>query len=296
MWMIFSCLSFLMVGALCKHLTDDFSVMRLVPAHKDISLYQEKNPNNLPQLLQQTYTYLGKGKQAYVFVSEDKKHVLKLFKPFFPSYSITILGHSFNCRFSKIPFIQTIYSFFYPEEGRRRREQDFRSYINAFTILKEDTVLEYLHLSETNNLHNSLQIVDKIGVSHTIDSNTSCFLIQRKIDLLYPTLADCLQKNDIEKAKKLIESFARLSLKLAQLKIVNPTTIEENWGCLEDQSLLLDVGRLLTAQDLHKNPPSLDQAYHTIHHLKKWLSKHSPSLCQYLEESLSVQRAHFHET
>ena len=276
----------------CKHLTDNFSINHLIkPASKTSKWANFDTESHPAELLKQNYRYLDKGKQAHVFISEDGKHILKLLKPFHPRFNISILGKSYPIGISSIPLAQTLFSFFYKEEQEKHREIDFQSYTNSFTLLKEETEIEYLHLAQTDHLQQTLNIYDKIGILHTLDLDNTCFILQKKANLLYPTLHNLIEKNEVENAQILIDNFVHLSFQFINKGIINPTTIEKNFGCIGLKPVQIDVGRVLTGSDLNKEEEiSPDQIYRSTRHMKKWLSSKAPLLCKYLEASIEIQK------
>ncbi len=281
---------FLGLNTICKYLTGDFSESKLLAPSSENSSWSQIDGNQIePSTFNQKYTYLGKGKQAHVFISEDGEHVLKLFRQFSPLISLNFLGKSFTLSISKIPLASHLFSFFWQKEGAEKKKLDFTSYVNSFNLLKEETKLEYLHLAKTNHLQHKVHLYDKIGVLHQIDLDSTCFLVQRKTDLLYPELASLLKQNKKDEAKKLLEKFAKLCFQLTKKGIINPTTIEQNYGYLQGDPILIDVGRILTKDDLkQESVPSIEQVYHTAHHMKKWLKVKDPLLCQYFEKILTM--------
>ncbi len=289
---------FFMLNAACKKLTDNFSTNHLIkPASQDSKWNLHQDSLLSSTALKQTYKYLDKGKQAHVFISEDGQHILKLLKPAHPHFAISILSKSYSIGLSTLPFAQSLSSFFYEKKQNEQRDLDFLSYTNSFNLLKEETELEYLHLAETDHLQQKLTIYDKIGVLHTLDLDKTCFILQKKADLLYPTLAALILKNELEKAKILIDNFVHLSFQFIDKDIVNPTTIEKNFGCIGLKPVQIDVGRVLTALDLGKTPRiEPEHIYRSTRHMKKWLTVKSPPLCQYLEESIEVRKKKYQET
>lgn len=282
---------FFTLNTVCKSLTDDFSLNHLVlPSSRDSKWARIDEPANLKNILAQKYTYLGKGKQAYVFVSEDGEHVFKLFKPHFPYFHYHLFGKPCKIGVSKLPFAKTIFEKTHRKECEEQKEKEFQSYVNSFELLKEETELEYLHLSQTNHLQSKLQIYDKIGILREVDLDNTCFLIQKKTDLLYPSLASLIRNEDTQKAKQLIESFVDLSFKFILKGIDNPTTVDKNFGCIGLKPVQIDVGRVLVMEDFEKTGPNLDQIYYSVHHMKKWLAPRSKILCEHLEEIVEKQK------
>ncbi len=283
-------LLFFVTNTVCKHLTGDFSENKLLTPSSANSSWSQIEGNQIDlSTFDQKYRYLGKGKQAHVFISEDGEHVLKLFRQFSPLISINFFGKSVILSISKIPFASFLFSFFWQKEGIEKRQLDFISYVNSFNLLKKETRLEYLHLAKTDCLKRKIHLYDKIGVLHQIDLDSTCFLVQKKTDLLYPTLTSLLKQKKEEEAKKLLEKFALLCLQLTKKGIINPTTIEQNYGYLQGDPILIDVGRVLTKDDLQQEvKPPIEQIYHTAHHMKKWLQIKDPLLCQYFEKILTT--------
>jgi hypothetical protein len=280
--------SFLALNFLCKSLTDDFSTNYLIhPAPKESKWNTGTPPPELEPLLDQKYTYLAKGKQAYVFLSEDKTHVLKLFKPLAPFINLPLFGKNFHIGLAKIPFVKALTIDPKSPGYLKTRDMEFQSYINSFFLLPEETKLEYLHLAETDCLKKKLKVYDKIGVLHTIDLDSSSFLIQKKTDLLYPTLSKLLKNKETEQAKVLLKNFVEFYFQLIEKDIFNPTTLEKNLGCSSDlKPVQIDVGRVLRPQDLKLADLEvpLTQIYKSTSHMKKWLKSRSPELYVYLKQ------------
>ncbi len=290
-------LVFFSLNTLCKYLTDDFSQSTLQkPCLEKIHGSPIEANEIEDSILNQKYTYLGKGKQAHVFVSEDGSHVLKLFRSFSPKLQLTLFGKSFFVSISKMPFSHFLFSFLFREEAMKQRELDFRSYINSFILLKKETQIEYLHLVKTENLKKEITLYDKIGVVHKLNLDETCFLIQRKAEPLYPVLKTFIQEKKEKQAQELIQRFVQLSISLAEKGIINPTTIEKNYGYLEGYPLLIDVGRVLNKEDLRlESAPSMKQVYNTVHHMKKWLELQDKDMYQYFEKILDKE-LQIHET
>ncbi len=105
-----------------------------IPSPSDV----EKN--ELKQILSQTFTYYSKGTQSYVFISEDKKYILKFFKQikFRPSSWLSAV---------KVPFNP------YYQEGlfkQQKRAATFSACKTAFLELRELTGVIYVHLNNTH--------------------------------------------------------------------------------------------------------------------------------------------------
>lgn len=290
---------FLTINLVCKNLTDDFSTDYLLKPDSADSTWAHLNQDHAAAaaLLNQSYRYLGKGKQAFVFVSEDGKHVLKLFKPPFTYWNVQMFGKPRKVSVSKLPFISSIFARTYAKQYEEQKALDFQSYVNSFNLLKEETKLEYLHLAETNNLNQTITIYDKIGIARSLDLDSACFLVQEKTDMLYPTLHKLLKEKRSEQAKKLLDTFVQLSNQFISAGIIKPTTVEKNFGCIDLEAIQIDVGRVLTAKDLNildtvSYAKKMDQC---VHHMKKWLTEKDPALTSYLEELVAIYKTQHEE-
>ncbi len=271
---LLSIFAFFFLNSLCKKITDDFSLQFLTPpAPPNSSWSNTPIPDNLEELIAQEYLYLGKGKQAYAFLSKDGKHVLKLFKPAPIRFQISLLGKPYQISLSKLPFIKSLFIDFSSPHYQEIQNKEFRSYVNAVTLLPQETKVEYVHLASTQYLQKKLTLYDKIGVLHTIDLDNCSFLIQKKADLFYPTLLEMIQNKEKEKAQILLRNFISFYLHLIDTNIVNPTTVEANIGCLGLEIVQIDVGRLLTPQDLDLpySKVTASQLKASTSHMKKWL-------------------------
>ncbi|MBX9922529.1 MAG: hypothetical protein K2Y01_00320 [Rhabdochlamydiaceae bacterium] len=275
---LLSIASFFLLNSLCKMLTDDFSTDFLTPPVSQDSVWANTPiPENLKELIDQEYVYLGKGQQAYAFLSKDGKHVFKLFKPARIAFQPSFFGKTYKIGLSKVPFIKSLCVDYSSAHYKEVQKKEFQSYFNAITLLPEETKVEYVHLASTQYLKKKLKIYDKIGVLHTIDLDNTSFLIQKRVNLLYPTLLQLVKKNEMEKAKILLKNFIAANLHLIDKNIDNPTIEEANIGCLDFHIVQIDVGRLLTAQDLGFSNPKipLSQIYTSTAPMKKWLQTHN---------------------
>lgn len=282
---LLSIFSFFLLNSVCKKITDDFSLQFLTPPAPANSLWSNTPvPDNLEELISQEYLYLGKGKQAYAFVSKDGNHVLKLFKPAPIRFQISFLGKPYQISLSKLPFIKSLFIDFSSPRYQEIQNKEFRSYVNAVTLLPHETKVEYLHLASTQYLQKKLTIYDKIGVLHTIDLDKCSFLIQKRADLFYPTLLKMIQNKETEKTRAILKNFISFYLHLIDSNIVNPTTVEANIGCLGLEVIQIDVGRLLTPQDLNLpySQVTSSQLRTSTSHMKKWLLRQNePELHAY---------------
>jgi hypothetical protein len=284
-----SALCFLAVGYICKSLNGNFDTKDLLPptpSHSIWDVSQEESMANIQTVLKQKFTFLGKGHQAFAFVSEDGNYVLKLFKPHYPH--IETLGMSLN--FTYIPFAKALYRLFAKEKYQTRIEEDLTSYVNALHKFKKESCLEYIHLAHTDHLHTQMQIFDKNGIIRKLDADSTCFLLQRKVTPLEDTLKKLLSENNIEQARLVTQKLIDLLSLRFSLGFYKPThKFHANFGCVGLEPVQLDVGRLLSKEDLHlENSPWKPDMAISLKKLYIWMEGHVPALIPHVTDLLQV--------
>lgn len=282
--------SFFAINLICKGLNGNFDSNDLVKPFKSGSAWDTSSEKSfdIHSLLKQKFYYLGKGHQAFAFVSEDGEYVLKLFKPHYPH--LEFWGESFN--FTYIPLSKWFYKTIAKEAFYNRIREDFTSYVNAYTMFKEESLVEYLHLSETSDLKDSIQLFDKINVLRNFDPNTTCFLIQRKVEPLQVTLMNLMKEDKMGEVRIVLEKLLQLLDRRVELGFYKPThKFHANFGCIGLQPFQLDIGNILTLKDLglEENTKTIDLDT-SIKKLRLWLRDHLPTLNAEVDEILR-QRA-----
>ncbi|MBS0649136.1 MAG: hypothetical protein JSS10_07945 [Verrucomicrobia bacterium] len=236
---------------------------------------REKQP--ITEILSQKFTYLDKGSQSYVFVSEDQKYVLKFLKQgkLHPQTWLAYIPFSFNPYYKEFLALQ---------EKLRRTYQAQKI---AFTEFKEQTGLLYVHLNRTHHLNKNIVLIDKKGKKHTLSLDNACFSLQKKADLFYPQLQSMLQQNDIEGVKKVISSLFCLVDCFVKKGVADHDPImKKNFGLIENQVIQFDIGRMrldprrLTPSEYQQRIGKLTNS------LKKWITINSPELLPYYEQNL----------
>ncbi len=173
-----------------------------------IDVEEEKK---IDALLEQKFFYYGKGSEAYVFESEDKKFVLKFFKQ------------------KANPFAE-----------RRGSEKSYRL---AAAELVEETGLVATHLDRTDSLHNSLCLVDKLNIAHLLDPNAFQFVVQKKAEPVLHTLEKLICKGDVEGTKEKMTQILHLFSTYRSKGICEKDgNISRNFGFYEGEAIQIDLG------------------------------------------------------
>lgn len=266
-------LSFVGIQDFCHRKTHGFTLAKAKssynPEHRNI-LCQE-DTSTLQPILNQSFYFLEKGLQCYVFISEDQKYVLKLFrwKELEPRGFSRFFPSSWN------------------EESALQKKQkkslDFTSYQLAWDQLREETGLIFLHLEKTKGLNLSLHLYDPILVRHIVPADDVEFILQKKVEPFVPFF---------EKKQEHKESLYPFFVQLAQLlrsrveKGISDSDIslQYNMGVSAGGPVLFDIGNLSkTELTKHSCREQLDYESRLI---LGWLQEKDPMLAQFFQKQL----------
>lgn len=287
----------------CRSKTDGFSVDKIssdltYQLAWDVSPLPGDEKQAVREILSQPFSYLGKGAQAFVFGSKDGKYVIKLFRHHHMRASFWIKYLPFGWAESRI------------EKKFGKLWIDFASYKLAFEELRNETGMIFLHLNKSNDLHQKLQIIDKIGIAHTLEADQMEFLVQKRAELIYPGIEKLMETGQEEKAQRAIEQLVHLLVQRCEKGIWDKDPdLNTNFGLVEDSPIQIDVGRFrkLTADKGLDDFPSRrvssrfykmkrintrDEVFRITDHLHQWLQARFPVL----DETLKTEIGKINET
>jgi hypothetical protein len=242
----------------------------------------EKAEEKVAHILDQPFHFLGKGGQSYVFLSQDQKTVLKFFKKKNPvpdrwiELLHTALPKSLQLKREK--HLQT---------RKERMSPIFSSCVLAYENLRKESGLLYLHLNPTMQKHKPLQVIDRLGITHTLDLNTATFLLQRRGELIFTRLKKLRKENDLEGAKRSI--FAMMDFIVARCKAGIRDVdngLHRNYGYLEEAPLSVDVGSFILDPSLKNPEVYYREVLRKTRKLKKWITRNYPELLPAYEAHL----------
>ncbi len=232
---LFFCLG---LGALWHQLHSGFNLHKLycrLPSNPEWHMsYSEEENRHVKEILGQEFEYLGKGRQSFAFISKDKKYVLKfvrfhLVKPKF-----------WSCFLGKEEQKAHL-------ESRRNKLQAWMdSYKIAYEKMKDIGALEYVHLEKTENLRQSVTLVDSLKRKHRIDLDLAGFIVQKRTDIFFHTVQTLIEKQDYESLKKLLVSYLHsLAYPYQQgLKNKDHSWMDNSGNIGLDKVYEIDVGRI----------------------------------------------------
>ena len=273
--------------------TDGFTVQAISSNREsnpawDVHLLTGEEHRELNRALAQKYHYLACGNQAFAFLSEDGRYVLKFFKQ----------------KLFEAPFFWKWVPSLWLKEGRRAKkiwkkeyklQRDFESYRMAFDELKGETGLVLVHLNSTDWIGKEIVISDKINAEHAIALDRFNFILQRRADLVYPTIDRLMGEGDIDGAKQALSSILDLFVSRCQKGIADSDPdLDKNFGFIDGRAIQIDIGRFTrypTKVKFHNRslaeqvaqasiePPLIKESF------KAWLSENHPGLYEHFNSS-----------
>lgn len=266
-------------------LTAGFSLANISSDHSDnprwdIEPLTTAEADEVEGALSQEYTYLGRGHQAYVFESKDKRYVIKFLK--FQKYRHHPLV-------SALPLPAFIAEMLQKQTIHKEEKRDalFTSWKIAFSKLKDQTQVIFIHINRSQPFEKTLTLYNKAGVAYQLDLGQYVFMLQRKADLFDETLKKQMAAGDIAGAKALLDGlFTLYESEYRQGIFEEDRYIVRNTGVIDKMPVQIDTGRL-REDDTFKDPKK--QAKEILWKttlLKEWLELHYPELAAYFKGRL----------
>lgn len=234
------------------------------------------------KILDEEFTYLGKGGQTYVFESFDKKYVIKFmrFHKYRTPFWVQVLDY-LNL------FSSSLKKSLIAKENRYDRV--IKSYKLAYKSL---SLVEYIHLNQTDFLNKKIIVKDKIGHRHIIDLDKVAFIIQKKVDSFSDTILLRIKNREIQGVYDLISSYFEFLGSITKNYIVNrdfPNLIR-NSGCIDNRYIILDVGSFFLLEK-DQIPYLKHQFENNVKVLRLFLEEHGKEYLSFFESCLRQEKA-----
>jgi hypothetical protein len=241
----------------------------------------EVPPSPLPPL-NRPFSFLGKGGQSYVFLSEDRSIVLKFFKKPHGLSDDLIAGIE-----QILPNSLRPYRAQFLQKRLERFRTIFESCRLAYTHLRRETGLLYLHLNPTLHECGTVTLIDRLGISHTVDLDATSFLVQKRGQLLCRRLTSHLREGNLEGARTSIASLLHYLKKRSEAGIRDTdNALKRNYGFMDDTAVSIDVGSFLIDPTLQE-PAALHQdLVRKTRQLRRWMIKRHPELVSIFDEEV----------
>jgi len=258
------------------HLTEDFCHQKTRGFSVAKIRASEKSPIScsLPEVLKQKFSYFADGKQAFVFLSEDKRYVLKFFKRasgFPPAWT------------AQIPLLNR-FKAFRPEkiaQNAWKRSRDYAGYLVAFDRCPEETGLIFIHL-QVSKKPLVVPLIDPIGIEHQVDLSQTHFVLQKRAEPVVDVLERLVEAGASDELHQLISELLGFCKKLSQSGIYDDDpSFHKNFGFIEGKLVQIDPGQ-------YQELPNIDETQQLLRvkrRFKKWLKYYYPELIVYVDET-----------
>jgi hypothetical protein len=236
----------------------------------------------LNETLMQKFHYLARGGQSSVFLSEDKKYVLKFYR--FPSHLRPMgwLKHPLAYRFSSKRKQIEAHNF-------EKLNITFQSFKLAYEELKDESGLIYLHLNPSLSQNLSVTLVDHLGKEYFINLDQVTFLMQKRADGIFSTLESLLHQGAIDQTKRVLDSIVYLiEARCAKGITDNDALLEQNYGICTGKAIHVDIGRLAYDPKIVSKEETKKHVHKVVWKLRQWLKEKSPELSDYFEQHLNL--------
>ena len=125
-------------------------------------------------------------------------------------------------------------------------------------------------------------MIDKLGIAHSIDSAQTKFIVQKKAA---PFTAYFTQNPS--DAQTLISSYIKTVISQCKKGICNlDTLIERNYGVVDNQVILMDIGSLLAHPKLCHKAGMQREIFVELLPLREWLQSYHPQHVAYFDQAL----------
>ncbi|MFN0065549.1 MAG: hypothetical protein ACKVOH_04855 [Chlamydiales bacterium] len=230
----------------------------------------------------QSYFYLCKGSQCYVFESADKKYVLKFFRHNRFRFPVCL---------GKIP----LPSFLSEIHNRRSIDKSkklhalFCSCRLAYEYLREESALLYMHLNKSKNLQKEILIYDTLNRPYSISLDDFEFYLQRKVEPLNSYITSLHHNGHDEKIPLCLQKMTLLLLSRLEKGIDDhDPVLQKNTGFVDERVVFLDIGSFYFNEAV-KDPDSYHgQVYYMTRKLKRWLEERAPASSPFVDEAIEI--------
>lgn len=273
---------FLGIDRFVHQKSNRFSLDKITTYHSyspdwEIPSLSSEDQKALDQILNQKFTYYNKGSQSYVFISEDKKYILKFLKQ-----------HKLRPK-SWLAYVPISFNPYYQEQlfKKKKCRATFNACKTAFLELKKEAGLIYVHINNTRDLNKKVTIFDKNGKQHIVDIDKTSFCVQKRAQLIYSRISELMHNGDVEGAKQIITSVFSLIDFLGKKGVVdNDPILRKNFGLIDDVAVQIDIGKLRIDSIRQHNLAYKQEVASITHSFKVWLEKNYPQLSDHFEQCL----------
>lgn len=259
---------FVVTERLCHKATDGFKINNIrsdlaFDVTRETASPSPQEMQAIVEILSQPFTYLGSGGQAYAFLSQDKKTVLKFFK-----------HHHLHSPFSS---------------SEKERAVFFESCKLSFDLLRDETALLFAHLNKSSSWSKKVTLIDKLGISHTLDLGDLEFVLQKRASLALPAVKKLVRTQKKEEAREAISAIVSLIARRCEKGIKDHDNgMRRNMGMLEGDAVSIDIGSFSKDPKLAQKAGMHREIKEKTWRLERFLKRSDPELWNHYEKAVSA--------
>lgn len=232
----------IVLAILARQKTHHFTIDRLVSTLHYHPEWELENPPEVESILSQPFRFYASGGQSWVFISEDKKWVVKFF-----DFRLT-----WNDVASKLHLPEALRPSLSTSQ-LHLREEPAKAYTLAFQHLKEPCGLIGVFPNGKRSGITELKLFDPIHCEHRFNLAKASFVIQKKADSDLPEyFNDLLHDGDTKKAADSLSKALNLIAVRCHAGIADGDDrhLYQNIGFIGEDPIYLDPGAFRENADL----------------------------------------------
>ncbi len=246
------------------------------------TIFCKYSAEQVRKIIDQPYTYLGKGRQFFVFASADGKYVLKFIK----------------CqRINVSEFIKQVPLPGFLDDMRNRRLQErqekiegiFSSVALAAGTLAKNTGVLFAHLAQKEDVQKSVVLIDKLGMQHLVKLDDVPFVVQERAVAVLPTFSKLLEARDYRKVHRRFDQLFALIISDAKAGVVDSdsgTIVRDNVAFLSNRAIHVDIGTLYRDENAFTKT-NLEKQFSHLDPLIEWMETKDPKLASELRQKMT---------
>ncbi len=261
------------VGQGLYKLKKGFSCRRLQP----IDLVADGNfSDEVNRALEQTFTYVGRGRQCFAFASVDGHYILKF--PRTDIYKTPLWARA-------LPVAK--YRNALEAEHTKREKFVFNSFHLSAQELKGETGVIALHLGQSASSGKILTLIDALGCTHRLPLEKVSFILQHKHPIWTQAFLRSLEQGDRPHAKTILDAFLDVVVDRARKGILNKDrSFLRNYGFDGAKAYQIDVGSFYRKPELSPEAIYQKSVRDSLDPVQEWLAVKDPEMKQYLDQQL----------
>ncbi len=211
----------------------------------------------------ETLTFIGAGKQFYAFETADHQYVVKFMK-FSRRRPLPWL--------EKLTFLKSWSAGYLAGRAKRLFNLEYSSALALKYLASEAALTPY-------QLPKNLILIDKLGIAHSIDTSQTKYIVQKKA-----VSFTVYFKQNPSDARALISSYMKTISSQCNKGICNlDPIIERNYGVVDNQVILMDIGSLLAHPKLSHKAGMQREIFVELLPLREWLQNNHPQHVDYFD-------------